>query len=159
MRELRIFTASANAAVRRARRLGGRWRRAFVTALVALAIGGATAVPATPLPAHVAVQVTVDESHFDWTNLEGDRALFEWSARVVNAGTRAFRVQVALELLDDDDQVILVDEVTIEVAAGQSRTVRNDGSMPYDSAANVVQSRWRVDPEPTNDRSKTPRQR
>ncbi|MFW6198743.1 MAG: hypothetical protein ACOC5E_02860 [Acidobacteriota bacterium] len=108
------------------------------------------------LPTAAAQTVRVADSTFDWTDIEQERALFEWSADVVNEQPREVEVRVTLLLLDGDDEVVCWgqgaeercarDSVDITLEASGERTVRDEGSIPYDRAAEVVSFRFRVDP-------------
>lgn len=107
-------------------------------------------------PASGAQSVRVADNTFDWTDIEEDRALFEWSAEVVNERSREAEVRVMLVLLDADDEVVCWsrggqercarDSVDVTLEASGTRTVRSQGSIPYDRAAEVVSFRFRVDP-------------
>jgi hypothetical protein len=104
-----------------------------------------------------AQQLTLGEHAFDWTTIEQDRAHFVWNADVVNESSAAFEVTVTVDLLDDDDATVgSRDDCQVRgasaatsVAPGQTRTVRNEGSLPFDCAADVVSFRFRLDPAPS----------
>ena len=57
-------------------------------------------------------------------------------------------VEVAIDLLDDDDGVLHTDSGTVTVVAGEIVTVDHEGSMPFDGAADVVSFRFRLLPSP-----------
>lgn len=111
------------------------------TLLLALAI-----LAATPAPG--AVQLTLGDHSFDWTTVEDERAHFRWSAEVHNESGRTMEVVVTVDLLDDDDSVVHSDSTTTTLEAGQRRTVRDEGSLPFDRAADVVSFRFRLAPQP-----------
>jgi hypothetical protein len=94
--------------------------------------------------------VRLENQTFDWTDAREDSARFAWSADVINETSRDYQVRVILELLDDDDRVINRDErgvpsdvVLVSVEAGSRQTIRADGEMPYDLAAEIVSIRYR----------------
>jgi len=101
-------------------------------------------------------QLQLGEHTFDWTTVESDRAHFAWSAEVVNESSSPFEINVAVDLLDDDDATVgsrsgctvRGGTAVVTVPAGQTRTVRNEGSLPFDCAADVVSFRFRLDPTP-----------
>ena len=98
-----------------------------------------------------ASQLELGDNAFDWTTTDDDRAYFEWWADVVNAGAQPVEVEVTLDLLDDNDDIVHSDPVRIELRADQRRRVRQTGSLPYDTAANVVSHRLRLERMPTGD--------
>lgn len=108
------------------------------------------------LPAAASQAVRVADSSFDWTDIEQERALFEWSADVVNERPAEVQARVSLLLLDGDDETVCWDQdgqrrcardsVEITLQPSQTRTVQHQGSMPYEHAAEVVSWRVRVDP-------------
>ena len=101
-------------------------------------------------------QLRLGEHSFDWTTVETERAHFAWSAEVVNESSSPFEVTVAVDLLDDDDATVgsrsgctvRGGTAVVSVPPGQTRTVRNEGSLPFDCAADVVSFRFRLDPTP-----------
>ena len=95
-----------------------------------------------------AQDLRLGEHEFDWSAVEQERAHFRWSAEVINDTTRAFDVEVAIDLLDDDDGVLHTDSGTVTVVAGEIVTVDHEGSMPFDGAADVVSFRFRLLPSP-----------
>lgn len=95
-----------------------------------------------------AAQLTLGEHSFDWTTVEEERAHFRWSADVVNETARGVEVEVTVDLLDDNDAVVHSDSTTSTLDAGQRRTVRSEGSLPFDRAADVVTFRFRIAPRP-----------
>ena len=96
--------------------------------------------------------VRVHEQHFDWTTADQDQAHFEWSAAVINETTKPYEVQIVLELLDDDDNVIHRDDMTITLQPAQQRNVQHEGALDFDAAVAVVSYRFRreVEPPPEN---------
>lgn len=125
-------------------------RRLHAMTPAILLIAGAVSLAAA------APQLRLGEHAFDWTTVEQERAHFAWSAEVVNDSNAAFEVTVAVDLLDDDDSsvasrsdcAVTGTSAEVSVPAGQSRTVRNEGSLPFDCAADVVSFRFRLDPTP-----------
>lgn len=99
-----------------------------------------------------ATQLRIGESDFDWTTVEQDRAHFAWSAEVINEAGRDVDVKVTVDLLDDDEGIVYSDSVTTRVANAQTRTVRHEGSLPFDRAADVVRFRFRLEPTPPQGR-------
>ncbi len=104
----------------------------------------------TPLGGSVlaAQLLRLGEHEFDWSTVEQERVHFRWSAEVINDRTRAFDVEVAIDLLDDDDGVLHTDTGTVTVVAGEVVTLEQEGSMPFAGAANVVSFRFRLLPSP-----------
>lgn len=121
-----------------------------LTRFAALALASAVGVAAA------APQLTLGEHSFDWTTVEQERAHFAWSAEVINDSNAPFEVTVAVDLLDDDDSSVASRSgcavrgatAKVTVPAGQSRAVRNEGSLTFDCAADVVSFRFRLDPTP-----------
>ncbi|HJO02871.1 MAG TPA: hypothetical protein QGG47_02730 [Acidobacteriota bacterium] len=93
-------------------------------------------------------ELRLGEHEFDWSTVEQERAHFRWSAEVINDTTRPFDVEVAIDLLDDDDGVLHTDSGSVTVVAGEVATFRHEGSMPFDGAADVVSFRFRLLPSP-----------
>lgn len=124
--------------------------RHSISRLAALTLAAAIGVAAA------APQLTLGEHSFDWTTVEEERAHFAWGAEVVNGSNAPFEVTVAVDLLDDDDTSVASRSgcavrgasARVSVPASQSRTVRNEGSLPFDCAADVVSFRFRLDPTP-----------
>ena len=114
-------------------------------ALVAVALLASPAL----LAAAPSAEVRLGRHSFDWTTVENDRALFAWSAEVVNDTRDSVVVQVFVDLLDDDDAVVKTDSVELTLAAGEIQTARHDSSMSFDAAAGVVSFRFRLQPRPT----------
>lgn len=121
-------------------------RRTFRTTVLALSLclgahGAFASVRATD-------QLELGAHSFDWTTVEEERAHFRWSAEVINGTGRSVEVVVTVDLLDDDDSIVDSDSTTVTLEAGQRRTVRDDGSLPFDRAADVVSFRFRLTPKP-----------
>lgn len=83
--------------------------------------------------------------YFDWTDVSEEGAMFEWSVDVVNNTDAPVRLQIILDLLDDDDRPVNrdeqnnpIDQVTITVEPSARRAVERSGSISYDRAAEVV---------------------
>ena len=117
-----------------------------VTAAISIGLFGAPDAAANQQSSDVRVR----DRGFDWIDADGDIATFSWQVEVINETDRAYRVQVILELLDDDDRVINRDEqginrdfVTVTLEPGERQTVGNQGQLPYDRAAELVSYRHR----------------
>ena len=94
--------------------------------------------------------VRVRDRGFEWIDADGDIATFTWQVEVINDTDQEYRVQVILELLDDDDRVINRDEqginrdfVTVTLKPRTRQTVGEQGQLPYDRAAELVSYRHR----------------
>lgn len=94
--------------------------------------------------------------YFEWTDVREEGAMFEWSVDVVNNTDAAVRLQIILDLLDDDDRPVNrdeqnnpIDQVTITVEPGARVAVERTGSISYDRAAEVVTytHRYRASPQ------------
>jgi hypothetical protein len=88
--------------------------------------------------------------YFDWVDVIEEGATYEWSIDVTNNTANTVRLQVILDLLDDDDRAINRDEqnnpfdaVIITVEPGQTVPVEQQGIIDYDRAAEVVTYRHR----------------
>jgi hypothetical protein len=99
--------------------------------------------------------VRLDNTYFDWLDVVEDRATFEWSVDVRNDTDQAMRLRIVLDILDDDDKSVNrdaqgnpVDVVIITVEPGQTIPVKQQGSISYDLAAEVVtyRHRWEIIP-------------
>ena len=88
------------------------------------------------------------DEEFDWDDIVQDQATFRWSAKVANKASRSFEVQVILDLLDENDQVIHSDRVSIMLQGEQERNVQRTGSISYEVALEVVSYRFRLQPDP-----------
>lgn len=97
--------------------------------------------------------VRLDNTYFDWLDVVEDRATFEWSVDVRNETDQPLRLRVVLDVLDDDDSSVNrdaqgnpIDMVIITVEPGQTVPVKQQGSMSYDLAAEVVtyRHRWEI---------------
>ena len=64
----------------------------------------------------------------------------------INESSTDVEVEVSLDLLGDDDTVLHTDSKRAVAAAGATTEVNQDGSLPFDTALNVVSSRFRIDP-------------
>lgn len=114
--------------------------------LLSLSLGQVAAVRA-------AVQsVRLENQQFDWGEASQDQVTYRWSAEAVNDSDGSQRVEVVFQMLDDDDQIVHRDSVTVTLQARQRRTVRQQGSLAYDRAADVVSYRFRVNPLGPGDR-------
>ena len=112
----------------------------------------------TALPSVARAQgdpVRLDSTYFNWLDVVEDRATFEWSVDVRNDTEQALRLRIILDVLDDDDRSVNrdqqgnpIDVVIITVEPGQTVPVRQQGSMSYDLAAEVVtyRHRWEIIP-------------
>ncbi len=88
--------------------------------------------------------------YFDWVDVVEEGATYEWSVDVTNNTANPLRLQIILDLLDDDDRAINRDEqdnpfdaVIITVEPGQTVPVKQEGIIDYDRAAEVVTYRHR----------------
>jgi hypothetical protein len=88
--------------------------------------------------------------YFDWVGVVEQGATYEWSVDVTNNTAAPVRLQVILDLLDDDDRPVNRDDqntpfdvVIITVEPGQSMPVEQQGTISYDRAAEVVTYRHR----------------
>jgi hypothetical protein len=126
--------------------------RVVISALCATLIPVALAL-AAPSSAALALQkdpIELRNPYFDWVDVIEDGATYEWSVDVTNNTSSAVRLQIILDLLDDDDRPINRDEqnnpydaVIITVEAGQTVAVEQQGVIAYDKAAQVVTYRHR----------------
>lgn len=115
--------------------------------LCLLALGLLVALPATA----GAQRVELEDHEFAYVDADETTAFFRWSVDVVDQGGDGLRVRVILELLDEDDRVVNRDAqgrnsdvVTVTLEPGEGRkSVRQQGRIAYDRAANVVTSRVR----------------
>ena len=121
--------------------VGGIWVSTRIAWIVVLLL-------VAPPPGVAAPELRLGDHDFDWTSVEQERARFGWWADVVNDTSRAFDVEVVLELLDDDDKLIQDDSVTVSVAAGSTVRATHEASMPFDRAADVASFRFRLEPSP-----------
>jgi len=103
---------------------------------------------ATPVPQSDPIELR--NPYFDWVDVIEDGATYEWSVDVTNNTSSAVRLQIILDLLDDDDRPINRDEqnnpydaVIITVEPGQTVAVEQQGVIAYDKAAQVVTYRHR----------------
>lgn len=101
--------------------------------------------------------VRLDNTFFEWLDVVEDMATFEWSVDVRNDTDRPLRLRVVLDILDDDDRPVNrdpqgnpYDAVIITVEPGQTVPVKQQGSIGYDFAAEVVtyRHRWEIISEP-----------
>ncbi len=97
--------------------------------------------------------VRLDATYFDWLEVVEDRATFEWSVDVRNDTEQPLRLRIVLDILDDDDRSVNrdpqgnpFDAVIITVEPGQTVPVKQQGSISYDLAAEVVtyRHRWEI---------------
>lgn len=126
--------------------------RVVISALCATLIPVALAL-AAPSSAALALQkdpIELRNPYFDWVDVIEDGATYEWSVDVTNNTSSAVRLQIILDLLDDDERPINRDEqnnpydaVIITVEAGQTVAVEQQGVIAYDKAAQVVTYRHR----------------
>lgn len=94
--------------------------------------------------------IELRNQYMDWLDVVEQGATFEWSVDVTNNTDAPVRMQVILDLLDDDDQPINRDEqnnpndlVTITVQPHTTVAVEQQGVIAYDRAAEVVTYRHR----------------
>lgn len=111
--------------------------------MLLLSSAGATAAPQNE-------PIELRNPYFDWVDVVEQGATYEWSVDVTNNTDAAVRLQVILDLLDDDDQPINRDEqnnpydvVTITVEPRTTVAVEEQGRIAYDRAAEVVTYRHR----------------
>ena len=94
--------------------------------------------------------IELRDPYMDWVDVVEEGATYEWSVDVTNNTANAVRLQIILDLLDDDDRAINRDEqgnpfdaVIITVEPGQTVPVEQQGIIDYDRAAEVVTYRHR----------------
>ena len=117
-----------------------RYQRFRVLILVAL-VGAAL-----PLSVIASQQLKLGKSDFDWQDAEQEVAHFAWTAEVINESADDVEVEVSLDLLDDDDRVVHTDSTRQLATAGATTRVAHAGSLPFDTAVDVVSSRFRIEP-------------
>lgn len=126
-------------------------RIVLLSCTVLAATAGAAAASAQEDP------VRLDNTYFEWLDVVEDLATFEWSVDVRNDTDRPLRLRIVLDILDDDDRSVNrdpqgnpYDAVIITVEPGQTVPVRQQGSISYDRAAEVVtyRHRWEILSEP-----------
>lgn len=115
-------------------------------AIVALAV----ASPSRAVPAPQKDPIELRNPYFDWVDVIEDGATYEWSVDVTNNTSSPVRLQIILDLLDDDDRPVNRDEqnnpydaVIITVEPGQTVAVEQQGVIAYDKAAEVMTYRHR----------------
>lgn len=127
------------------------WRTAACALCVTLAISSLVFLASTS--AGSAPQndpIELRNPYMDWVDVVEEGATYEWSVDVTNNTANAVRLQIILDLLDDDDRAINRDEqgnpfdaVIITVEPGQTVPVEQQGIIDYDRAAEVVTYRHR----------------
>lgn len=114
-----------------------RFRTLIVVAFVCTAL---------PVALIATQQLKLGKSDFDWNDAEQEVAHFAWAAEVINESAQDVEVEVSLDLLDDDDRVVHTDSTRKVALAGATTRVEHEGSLPFDTAVDVVSSRFRIDP-------------
>jgi len=122
----------------------GRYALLVVSAFVLLNAAGTTLASPQNDP------IELRNPFMDWVDVIEEGATYEWSVDVTNNTVNPVRLQVILDLLDDDDRPINRDEqnnpfdaVIITVEPGQTVPVEQQGIISYDRAAEVVTYRHR----------------
>ena len=96
--------------------------------------------------------ISLDNEDMAWLEIVEDLATYEWNVDVLNNTNQPIRLRIIFDLLDDDDSPINRDEqnnpqdfVIISVEPNQTIPVKQQGSLSYDRAAEVIT--YRVRPE------------
>ena len=96
--------------------------------------------------------ISLDNPDMAWLEIVEDLATYEWNVDVLNNTNQPIRLRIIFDLLDDDDSPINRDEqnnpqdfVIISVEPNQPIPVKQQGSLSYDRAAEVIT--YRVRPE------------
>ena len=89
--------------------------------------------------------IILDNEHMEWLEIVEDLATYEWNVDVLNNTNQPIRLRIIFDLLDDDDSPINRDEqnnpqdfVIISVEPNQTIPVKQQGSLSYDRAAEVI---------------------
>ena len=89
--------------------------------------------------------IVLDNEHMEWLDMVEDLATYEWNVDVLNNTNQPIRLRIIFDLLDDDDSPINRDEqnnpqdfVIISVEPNQTIPVKQQGSLSYDRAAEVI---------------------
>ncbi len=99
-----------------------------------------------PVAASGANQLKLGRNNFDWRDAEQELVQFAWAAEVVNEAAADVDVEVAIDLLSDDDQVIHTDTTRATATGGETTRVSREGSLSLDKATDVVSYRFRIEP-------------
>jgi len=127
-------------------------RTCFIaTCAVLLVAAGVPGISAVAAPQNEPIELR--NPYFDWVDVIEEGASYEWSVDVTNNTSNPVRLQIILDLLDDDgrpvnrdDQNNPFDAVIITVQPGTTVPVEQQGVLSYDRAAEVIsyQHRHRV---------------
>ena len=99
--------------------------------------------------------ISLDNQDMEWLEIVEDLATYEWNVDVLNNTNQPIRLRIIFDLLDDDDSPINRDEqnnpqdfVIISVEPNQTIPVKQQGSLSYDRAAEVITylARWEIIP-------------
>ncbi len=89
--------------------------------------------------------ISLDNEDMAWLEIVEDLATYEWNVDVLNNTNQPIRLRIIFDLLDDDDSPINRDEqnnpqdfVIISVEPNQTIPVKQQGSLSYDRAAEVI---------------------
>ena len=89
--------------------------------------------------------IRLDNQDMEWLEIVEDLATYEWNVDVLNNTNQPIRLRIIFDLLDDDDSPINRDEqnnpqdfVIISVEPNQTIPVKQQGSLSYDRAAEVI---------------------
>ena len=89
--------------------------------------------------------ISLDNQDMEWLEIVEDLATYEWNVDVLNNTNQPIRLRIIFDLLDDDDSPINRDEqnnpqdfVIISVEPNQTIPVKQQGSLSYDRAAEVI---------------------
>ena len=89
--------------------------------------------------------ISLNNPDMAWLEIVEDLATYEWNVDVLNNTGQPVRLRIIFDLLDDDDSPINRDEqnnpqdfVIISVEPNQTIPVKQQGSLSYDLAAEVI---------------------
>ena len=96
--------------------------------------------------AHIQTEpIDLNNRNMAWLDIVEDLATYEWNVDVLNNTGQPVRLRIIFDLLDDDDSPINRDEqnnpqdfVIISVEPNQTIPVKQQGSLSYDLAAEVI---------------------
>jgi|TARA_B100000745_G_scaffold270703_1_gene197737 hypothetical protein len=96
--------------------------------------------------AHIQTEpISLNNPDMAWLEIVEDLASYEWNVDVLNNTRQPVRLRIIFDLLDDDDSPINRDEqnnpqdfVIISVEPNQTIPVKQQGSLSYDLAAEVI---------------------
>ena len=95
--------------------------------------------PQQPAEPELVGNIVLSGDNFEWGEFgAGQPAPYTWTVRVNNDTTATLSIRVSFQFLDDDDQVLKTERTTIRLDPAAGRTVRENGTMPYDDALKVI---------------------